>query len=658
MERTGPARVALAGVHGFGRVHRANLERLDAAGIATLVAVADPQGVEELARDPDVGVFATLDDLLVAVADLDVVIIATPLNTHAALAEAAMRAGCDVLLEKPPVSSFADFTRLQRTRRETGRAVQVGFQSLGSGALPALLGEELGLGRITAVSAVGCWLRQRRYWERAPWAGKRTLHGRDVVDGVVTNPLAHAVATALCIAGADTAESVASIDLDLYHANDIEADDTSVVRIRTSGGIPITCALTLCAPEQLPPRVIVHGETADATFFYKEDTIVLQDGRHLPYGRTDLLENLLGHRATGVPLLSSLDNAGAFMAVLEAVRTAPAPAAVAADAVTWRGEGAEAHPVIADIESWLERAVRAQATFSELGAPWARPREDHVLARLELDDAEVARMLDGASTAPASVPRPYLHPVRTLAGVVVSDHHPADHDWHLGVGVAIQHVAGTNLWGGRTYVRGVGYRPLGDQGRIISDELRCSPGSVLQQLSWRDGSDQVLLREERRIGYRRLDDAAWLLDWAFCLTPDGEASIALGSPGSHGRDGGGYGGFFWRLPPCGDIDVRTPSARGENAVHGSTAEWLAWTAEFPGGPATLVLMPGDTRTADDPWFVRASGYPGLGSALAWDEPVQASRAAPLRRSLRVIVADGRLDDLTVAGLVDGLAPDR
>jgi predicted dehydrogenase len=654
---THAARVALAGVHGFGRIHRANLERLEATGRARLVAVADPQGPGDVPLDPAVQVFAGLDELLASLADLDVVIIATPLNTHAALAGAALRAGCDVLLEKPPVSTMADYDTLLESSRETGRAVQVGFQSLGSHALPALAGDELGIGLVTGVSAVGAWLRERRYWERSTWAGKRTMDGTDVVDGVITNPLAHAVATALRIAGATTRESVASVDLDLYHANNIEADDTSVARIRTTAGIPITCALTLCAPEQLPPRVIVHGEKADATFFYKEDVVVLPDGQERSYGRTDLLENLLAHRADGTPLLSSLESAGAFMSVLEAVRTAPAPAGVDPAAVTWQGEGEQAHPVIDDIGSWLERAVRAQATFSELGAPWARPREDAVLARLELDGTEVARLVDGSSVAPASAPRPYLHPVRTLGGVVVSDHHPLDHDWHLGVGVAVQDVAGTNLWGGRTYVRGAGYRPLADQGRVVSERLRSSPGSLTQELSWRDAHGQVLLQEERELTYRALGPASWLLDWAFTLTPAGRDSVTLGSPGSHGREGGGYGGFFWRHPPCLDIDVRTAAARGEDAVHGRAADWLAWSADFTDGPATLILLPGDSRTAADPWFVRASGYPGVGSALAWDTAVETSRTAPLRRSFRAVIADGRLDDSAVAHLAEGFTQD-
>ena len=81
---------------------------------------------------------------------------------------------------------------------------------------------------------------------------------------------------------------------------------------------------------------------------------------------------------------------------------------------------------------------------------------------------EVASYQDGSRIRPSSSPRPYLHPVRTLAGTVVTDHQPADHVWHLGVGVALQDVNGINFWGGRTYTRDAGryvWRP--DHGTVV-----------------------------------------------------------------------------------------------------------------------------------------------------------------------------------------------
>jgi hypothetical protein len=61
------------------------------------------------------------------------------------------------------------------------------------------------------------------------------------------------------------------------------------------------------------------------------------------------------------------------MRVLEAVRTAPEPTALAPAFVSWLGEGEQRHPVVQDVEAWCEKVARTQSTFRALGAPWATP---------------------------------------------------------------------------------------------------------------------------------------------------------------------------------------------------------------------------------------------------------------------------------------------
>ena len=164
------------------------------------------------------------------------------------------------------------------------------------------------------------------------------------------------------------------METELNRANDIESDDTSVIRIRTAAGLPITCALTICAAESVEPYVTLQGSAGTAVFHYTEDrlTIETSSGRaEETFGRDDLTENLLAHRNTGAPLISSLVDSGAFMLVLEAIRTAPLPAPIDNAFVRWEGDGEAAHAVVVDIEEALERAGRQHATFSELGLPWA-----------------------------------------------------------------------------------------------------------------------------------------------------------------------------------------------------------------------------------------------------------------------------------------------
>ncbi len=235
--------------------------------------------------------------------------------------------------------------------------------------------------------------------------------------------------------------------------------------------------------------------------------------------------------------------------------------------------------------------------------------------------------------------------MRTLGGTVLTAVAPTDHPWHAGLGVAIPDVDGRNCWGGPTYEHGAGYVWRDDHGRV--DLLRAThrpdgtdgtdgiDGADLE-LAWRgpDGAD--LLREQRSVRVAATTDG-WTATWTTTLSAPGGAPVTLGSPGSHGRPGAGYGGLTWRFPPCEDVRVHTPTASGEAAVHGSRAPWVAWTARFGGRPATIRL---EALDHDDPWFVRVDEYPALGSALAWDTPRTVRPGSPLVRSFRVTVADG------------------
>lgn len=655
-------------MRGFGAHHLANARRLQAEGRLTVVALADPVAAAESDHDGDIPVYADLDAAL-AKYGADIVIVATPIDTHASLCESAMRAGADVLLEKPPVPTLDDFDWLCKLQRETGRAVQVGFQSLGSRALQAFADDAFGLGELVSVSASGLWSRPRRYWDRARWAGRRALNGHPVVDGVTTNPFAHAVATALWIAGYRTAESIGQIDTDLYRANAIDADDTSVVRITapTDGNdvhrVPVTCALTLCAPpreaEDRDATVTVTGVNGSAVFSYTTDVVEVAGDRR-EFGRDDLLGNLIDHRLSGAALIAPLPKLGAFMRVVDAIRLAPEPTAIDPQYVEWVTPAgrtdADAYPLIVGIDDWIARAASTGKTFAELGAPWAPAGRDHVLASVTVAGAAVADVVDGAGTIPFSSPHTYLHPVRTLGGVTLTARHPADHDWHVGLSFTVQDADGINFWGGRTYVTGSGYHRLDDHGRIECDALVRAGNRIEQSLNWVGADARTALTERREVRGSALTDTAWLLDFDVHLQPVA-GDVVLGSPGSKGRTGAGYGGLFWRLPDCREVEVFTADARGEHAVNGSVTAWLAWSGRFLAasgetGEATIVLLPGDEVTAADPWFVRLDDYPGIGSAVAWDRPTIVG-ASGLARRYRAVIADGRLTPDEVAGHVRG-----
>ncbi|WP_182112203.1 MULTISPECIES: PmoA family protein [unclassified Actinotalea] len=291
---------------------------------------------------------------------------------------------------------------------------------------------------------------------------------------------------------------------------------------------------------------------------------------------------------------------------------------------------------------------------------WSR---HHGLLAVQLGPTEVLRYVDGAGSPAFDAPRPHLHPLRTRSGVVVSDAAPRDHTWHVGLSVGVQDVDGTNLWGGRTYLPDAGYTWRHDHGRVVHRAWeRREPGAVREALAWLRPDGTPLLHEERTLRWDAVDDATWRLELGVTLrVPAGTAGrspVVLGSPGTHGRERAGYGGVFLRVAPCRDVEVSTPLGSGEEAVHGTRpadgAHWLAWRADVGGRPVTIAVAPGDEITAQDPWFVRVTSYPGIGSALAWDTPLQVAEGSPVRRTFTWVFADGRLPDDVVAA---ALAPE-
>ncbi|HWV50751.1 MAG TPA: Gfo/Idh/MocA family oxidoreductase, partial [Microbacterium sp.] len=368
--------VLLVGAHGYGHVHLRNLERL--GDRVDLIGLADPKGGPEEGFGSATPCWPTLDEALATGIHPDIVIVATPTNTHFGLAAQALEHGSHVYLEKPPVATMEQFTDLLALQERTGLRIQVGFQSFGSHALTELAD----LGGATSVATWANWSREYAYWNRSAWAGKRTLNGQPVVDGVLTNALSHAVATALHIAGARRREDIARIELELYRANDIEADDTSSVRITLTDGRVVSAALTLAGPVQDQPLIEVRTASADVLFSYTDDVITYPDGRVSRPGRIELFEQFLDHLEHGAPQLSALVDTGAYMEVLEAVRTAPAPAKIPDAAVT----ALDTMVVVDDIATWVQRTARAGALFSEVRAPFAPETADGDTDEIALGD--------------------------------------------------------------------------------------------------------------------------------------------------------------------------------------------------------------------------------------------------------------------------------
>jgi hypothetical protein len=278
--------------------------------------------------------------------------------------------------------------------------------------------------------------------------------------------------------------------------------------------------------------------------------------------------------------------------------------------------------------------------------------------RLQVDGREVASYVWRSELPASTAPRPFLHPVRTLAGTVVTDARPHSHTHQLGISIAAPDIGGRNFWGGRTFVAGHGPAWLDDHGAQRHRKwLRHTDSELAHTLHWVDRDGAALLSERRAIGCVPLTPDAWTLSVQTRLTNATDRPLPIRSPAALGRVGAGYGGFFWRGPAVnGQVRVQSPAGTGVRAVHGATAPWLAVSGTSIDAQWTMLFVPADATTAQDKWFVRARDYLGVGSSLTWDRPLVLEPGEQIERHILAVVADGNLTEDAAAALAEAARP--
>jgi len=254
-------------------------------------------------------------------------------------------------------------------------------------------------------------------------------------------------------------------------------------------------------------------------------------------------------------------------------------------------------------------------------------------------------------------PKPYLHPLRTLSGAVVTGYRPNDHRWHKGLQLTASHLSGANLWGGNSYVHGEGYLALperiGSMAHAGFEEVAGDGDRVVvaERLTWHPHSGELWAEERRRIEVHDVDPAggSWALTWTSAITNRRAEPLLFGSPTTAGRELAGYTGLFWRGPRA-FRGGRITGPEGEGpGLMGTQAPWLAYCGEHDGvdGHATLVFAhaPENDHTGKHGahpahWFVRDEPFAAVAPSWAFFEELELAPGDTLTRRYRVVVADG------------------
>jgi predicted dehydrogenase len=199
----GPLKAAVIGAGAFGRHHCAKYQSVDGV---ELIAIADPSADVRDRAAAQYGVPAMADwhDLL---GEVDLVSVATPAVTHAAIVRAFLNAGAHVLVEKPIATSLEEANQLVELARRRGLILTVGHQERFVFSRTGLL--DLSLQPVE----VQCW-------RRGPWTGRGDdvsavldlmIHDLDLVHTLVKSPVAEVTARGFTQYGPHADEVAAEI---------------------------------------------------------------------------------------------------------------------------------------------------------------------------------------------------------------------------------------------------------------------------------------------------------------------------------------------------------------------------------------------------------------------------------------------------------------
>jgi scyllo-inositol 2-dehydrogenase (NADP+) len=241
-------RTIRAGLVGFGHggtiFHAPFLDAIDGLELA---AILQRQGNSAAQTYPGVAIARSMDELL-ALPDLDLIVISTPPATHFQLAMQALEAGKHVVLDKPFVATSDEARRLIELARARSRILSVYQNCRWDGDFQTvqqiLATKELG----RLVTFESRYDRYRPGPRTKPWQEK-TLPG----NGVLHDLGAHLVDQALVLFG--TPEAIAAdvrLERDAAVVNDAFAVTLYYPRLR------VLLSSTMLA-RTAGPRFVIHG---------------------------------------------------------------------------------------------------------------------------------------------------------------------------------------------------------------------------------------------------------------------------------------------------------------------------------------------------------------------------------------------------------------
>jgi len=383
---------AVVGVRNFAGSYLRNIEELETEGKMKLTAVVvndqvnNADKVREL-RHKGIAIYSSYENLLKeGKSCVDIIGLPVSIPTHSEMAIKGMKAGYNILLEKPPAPTVQEIDAMIKTEKETGRFCSIGFQYIHSHTIRKIKKFILDgkLGEVKEIAAKGFWPRFKSYYDRNDWAGKSVAMGQLVLDGPMHNAFAHYLNNMIFIAGSNMHSSaqLKRVRAELYRGHSyIEADDNSCIELETTSGTKIYFYVTHIPEAKRDPIMEIVGTEGKITWQMNEDTkIELNNGEVIEFDNEGLDPKKEVFRIAADKHLSLIEdlyctpeNTRNFVVAINgAYDSAQKIKAIPQDLIKeFNNDEGEYQTVLPGIDDLIDQAFAERKLLSDLDIDWA-----------------------------------------------------------------------------------------------------------------------------------------------------------------------------------------------------------------------------------------------------------------------------------------------
>lgn len=266
---------------GCGHIAKRHAQCIAAHPDAELVSAYDikPEKTYALATEFDIDAAETLEDLI-SRDDVDVVSICTPNGLHFEHTVAALKAGKDVLVEKPMALKREDCEEMVNLSMKNNKRLFVVKQNRYNPPVKALkkLIEEKALGTVYYLVINCFWNRGAEYYRSSDWKGRKDLDG-----GTLFTQFSHFIDALYYVFG--DIQNIHGVVKNVSHRGLIEFEDTGSFTFTLKNGEPGSFNYTTSAfAENMEGSMTIFSEKAtikiggkylDELTYYRGDGIDL-----------------------------------------------------------------------------------------------------------------------------------------------------------------------------------------------------------------------------------------------------------------------------------------------------------------------------------------------------------------------------------------------